>query len=45
VVLSAEEVASGYLSGSYFSMPHIKTRGDVRRLCRALGVELKEDVS
>lgn len=23
-------------------LPHIKTRGDVRRLCRALGVEVKE---
>lgn len=23
-------------------MPHIKTRGDVRRLCKALGVEVKE---
>ena len=24
------------------TLPHIKTRGDVRRLCEALGIELKE---
>lgn len=26
----------------YTELPHIKTRGDVRRLCRTLGIELKE---
>lgn len=33
-----------YIDGRISPIPlsHIKTRGDVRRLCRALGIELKE---
>lgn len=38
--LRKDGVAFAYVSA--VDLPHIKTRGDVRRLCRALGIELKE---